>query len=97
VADYLDIVSTAGGPELRFEEIEVKEECPSCGRSIRELRVRDATGAMVIAIRKRDGRFDTTPSPDAVLEHGDVLIGVGTQEEIGRLEDMFAPGASVGG
>jgi voltage-gated potassium channel len=97
VADYLDIVSTAGGHELRFEEIEVTQECPSCGRSIRELRVRDATGAMIIAIRKADGRFDTTPSPDAVLEHGDVLIGVGTQEEISRLEELFAPGASVGG
>lgn len=97
VADYLDIVSTAGGHELRFEEIEVKRECPSCGKSIRDLRVRDATGAMIIAIRKQDGGFDTTPSPDAVLEHGDVLIGVGTPDEIHRLEDLFAPGAMVGG
>lgn len=97
VADYLDIVSTAGGEELRFEEIEVKRECASCGKSIRELRVRDATGAMIIAIRKVDGRFDTTPSPDVLLEDGDVLIGVGTPDEIHRLEDLFAPGATVGG
>jgi voltage-gated potassium channel len=52
VADYLDIVATAGGHELRFEEIDVTTECSSCGKSIRDLRVRDATGAMIIAIRK---------------------------------------------
>lgn len=97
VADYLDIVSTAGGDDLRFEEIEVRRECPSCGRSIRDLRVRDTTGAMIIAIRKEDGRFDTTPSPDALLEAGDVLIGVGTPDEIQRLEELFAPGATVAG
>lgn len=88
---------TAGGDDLRFEEIEVKRECPSCGRSIRDLRVRDTTGAMIIAIRKGDRRFDTTPSPDAVLEAGDVLIGVGTPDEIQRLEGLFAPGATVAG
>ena len=97
VADYLDIVSTAGGHELRFEEIEVTRGCPASGKSIRDLRVRDATGAMIIAIRKEDGRFDTTPSPDAVLGPGDILIGVGTPDEIHRLEDLFAPGATVGG
>jgi|APDOM4702015248_1054824.scaffolds.fasta_scaffold23186_1 voltage-gated potassium channel len=96
VADYLDIVSTVGGEELRFEEIEVTSTCRSCGKSIRELRVRDATGALIIAIRKRAGQFDTTPSPDAVLESGDVLIGVGTTEEIRRLEELFAPQVQVG-
>ena len=34
---------------------------------------------------------------DAVLEHGDVLIGVGTKEEIGIFEELFTPEASVGG
>lgn len=97
VADYLDIVSTVGGEELRFEEITVGATCAAAGRPISDLRIRDTTGAMIIAIRKRDGHFDTTPSPDALLEDGDVLIGVGTPDEIQRLEDLFAPGATVGG
>jgi K+/H+ antiporter YhaU regulatory subunit KhtT len=46
---------------------------------------------MVIALRKSDGSFDATPAGDVVLEDGDVLIGVGTTEEIGRLEALFAP------
>jgi voltage-gated potassium channel len=93
VSEFLDIVSTAGGPmpELRFEEIVVDEACEPCGRSIGDLRIRQETGALVIALRKADGSFDPTPDADAVLEPGDVLIGVGTTEEMSRLEAFFAP------
>jgi voltage-gated potassium channel len=90
VAAFLDIVSTSGGPELRFEEIEVDETCEHAGQSIRELRVREVTGAMIVALRKRDGTFDTTPDPDATLDVGDVIIAAGTPDELRRLEELFA-------
>ena len=51
---------------------------------------RHETGAIIVALRKRDGTFDTTPEPDAVIEPGDVIVGVGTTEELSRLEDLFA-------
>ncbi len=97
VAAFLDIVSTHGGPDMRFEEIEVTAACPQAGRSIAELRVRSATGALIVALRKEDGRFDTTPDPTATLDAGDVLIAVGTAPELQRLEELFAPRAAVAG
>jgi voltage-gated potassium channel len=95
VAAFLDIVSTSGGPELRFEEIEVGETCEHAGESIRNLRVREVTGAMIVALRKRDGTFDTTPDPDATLDVGDVIIAAGTPDELRRLEELFAPREAV--
>jgi len=95
VAAFLDIVSTSGGPDLLFEEIEVKETCPEAGKTIRDLRIREATGAMIVALRKRDGSFDTTPEPDAALEVGDVMIAAGTPEELRRLEELFAPAEAL--
>jgi voltage-gated potassium channel len=95
VAAFLDIVSTSGGPELLFEEIEVKETCPEAGKTIRELRIRVKTGAMIVALRKKDGTFDTTPTPDAKLEAGDVMIAAGTPDELQRLEELFAPSEAV--
>jgi voltage-gated potassium channel len=95
VAAFLDIVSTHGGPELRFEEIEVGETCEHAGMSIRDLRIREVTGAMIVALRKRDGTFDTTPTPDAALEVGDVMIAAGTPDELRRLEELFAPREAV--
>jgi voltage-gated potassium channel len=95
VTAFLDVVTSAEGDDFMLEEIEVTRTCVHAGRTIRDLRVRDETGAMIVALRKRDGTFDTTPSPDELIEPGDVLIGVGTTDEIRRLEEFFAPDRAV--
>ena len=82
---------------LQLAEIEVHRTTPNAGRTIRDLRVRHETGAIIIALRKADGTFDTTPEPDEVLHPGDVLIGVGTPEELRKLEDMFSRRETVAG
>ena len=92
VMSFLDAVTTAAGPDLHMAEIEVSETCPSAGKTIRDSRVRHDTGAIIIALRRKDGTFDTTPEPEAVIEPGDVIVGVGTSEELQRLEDLFAVG-----
>jgi voltage-gated potassium channel len=97
VSAFLDIVSRHGGPDLRFEEIEITPECPQAGRTIRDSRVRHETGALIVALKKADGSFDTTPDPDAELNPGDVLIAVGTEEELRALEELFAPSAGSDG
>ena len=96
VAAFLEIVTSHGGPDLRFEEIEITRQYPQAGRTIRELRVRSTTGAVIVALRKRDGSFDTTPDPDVALEVGDVLIAIGTEPELRALEELFAPREGVG-
>jgi voltage-gated potassium channel len=95
VAAFLEMVTAHGGPDLSFEEIEVTPTCPQAGRTIRELRVRSETGALIVALRKRDGTFDTTPDPDALLEAGDVMIAMGTEPELRALEELFAPRETV--
>jgi voltage-gated potassium channel len=97
VSAFLDMASTAGGgvPDLRFEEIVVSADAEPCGHSIRDVRLREETGALIVAIRKHDGTFDVTPQADAVLEAGGVIIGVGTSEEMARLEQLIAPRGTV--
>jgi voltage-gated potassium channel len=95
VAAFLDIVSTSGGPDLLFEEIEIKESCAEAGKTIRDISIRERTGAMIVALRKHDGTFDATPQPDAVLEVGDVMIAAGAPDELRRLEELFAPAEAV--
>jgi uncharacterized protein with PhoU and TrkA domain len=52
--------------------------------------VRHETGALIVALKKADGSFDTTPDPDTELNIGDVLIAVGTAQELKALEELFA-------
>jgi voltage-gated potassium channel len=94
LAAFLELVSTHGGPDLRFEEIEVPDGCPRAGRTIRENRIRSTTGAVVIALRKPDGTFDVTPNPDVTIDVGDVLIVIGTEDELRKVEDLFTSGNS---
>jgi voltage-gated potassium channel len=97
VTAFLDAVTTAAGPDLHLAEVELTRTCQHAGRTIREIRVRHETGAIIVAVRKGDGTFDTTPEPDVLLEPGDVIVSVGTSEELRRLEDLFAPGEPVVG
>lgn len=95
VTAFVDVVTSASGSDLRFEEIEVTGACGQGGKSIREIDVRRETGALIVALRKRDWSFDTTPTPEAVLDVGDVLIAAGTEEELRALEGLFAPRETV--
>jgi len=95
VAAFLNVVSTSAGPDLSFEQIEVPAAWPGVGKTIGDLRIRQRTGASIVALSKRGADFDTGPSPETVLDEGDVLIGVGTSEEIRALEDLFAPSGAV--
>jgi len=90
VAAFLDVFTAAGGPSFRLEQIEVSATCAGSGRTLGELDIRDRTGAVVIAHKPRDGDFDTKPGPGTRFAEGDILIGVGTPEEIQALEDLFA-------
>ena len=96
VASFLNVVTSQDGADLRVEQIEVTPGCPARGRSIRDLRIRQQTGASIVAVAKRGGAYHTRPSPDTVFDEGDVVIGVGTNDEIRALEDLFQPtGAGV--
>ncbi len=91
VSAFLDVVAGPGGPDIRFEQVEVTTRALEAGSSIRELRVRERTGAMIVAHKTRDGGYNTRPDPDLRLAEGDVLIAVGTEEELRALDDLFHP------
>jgi len=60
------------------------------GSTLRSAHLRDRTGALVLAIRRPDGRFLTNPSPEDTIEAGDVLISVGTAEQLEALSAFAA-------
>jgi voltage-gated potassium channel len=97
VTAFVDVVTSAGGADLRFEEIEIPPGCEGAGSTIGKLRIRGRTGAVVIAVRKRDGHFETTPDPDMILDPGDVLIAAGTDDELRALDDLFRPSEALAG
>lgn len=97
VTAFVDVATSAAGADLRFEELEVPRGWAQAGKTIGELRIRDSTGAMIVAVRKRDGHFETTPDPDLPLEAGDVMIAAGTEEELRALDELFGSAEALAG
>jgi voltage-gated potassium channel len=91
VATFISTVTTAGGPDLRFEQLQVPEGWAASGSELHDLHVRSKTGATVIAVQKPEGEFITRPDGHTLIEAGDIVVGVGSAEELLALEEMFGP------
>src|SRR5918993_1249316 len=90
IVDFLDIVTRGKkGIEFRLEEFSVPKNSLIEGRTIGELRIGEKSGAMILAIRSEEGKFDTTPSAWDRISAGDTLIVLGAHDQIGRLEQLM--------
>ena len=85
VVDFIDVVMHDGSLKFRLEELTLSADSPLVGKTLRSAHLRDRTGALVLAIRRPDGRFVTNPSPEDSIEAGDVLITIGTAEQLEAL------------
>ena len=52
---------------------------------MREADLRQKTGVLVLALRLVDGTFTTNPDPDTVIEPHQVIIAVGTDDDLESL------------
>ena len=68
---------------LNFETYWIKEKGPLNGVSIKSLDLRAKTGATILAIQ-RDNEMLLNPSPDTLLQKGDILILTGRREDLQR-------------
>lgn len=86
LTDFLDVVLHSGKLELWLEECTVHDGSALHGRTVAEVDVRKRTGANVLAVRRHDqGAILTNPPSDLRFEPGDVLIALGTREQLGAL------------
>ncbi|UCG85276.1 MAG: potassium channel protein [Gemmatimonadota bacterium] len=91
VADFLDVVMHSGDLELQLEEITVQAGSDLYQKTVAEVQVRQRTGANVLAIRRKDGgSVITNPPSDMHFQPGDVLIALGTTEQLLALERLAA-------
>jgi voltage-gated potassium channel len=71
--------------DYRMEEIDVPDACPGVGRRVSEVR----GDAVIVAIRRPDGRLEPQPAPDATIGAGDMLVVIGHPEALEALESQF--------
>ncbi len=87
-SDFLDLVTHGGGVEFRLHEIAIPPDSPMVHKSLADAEIRDKTGAVVLAIQKADGTFNLQPNASSVINQGDTLVVIGTQEQIESLTQL---------
>lgn len=66
-------------------EIEVRSDSKAVGRTLRELKVRELTGATVVGVI-RNGNENFSPEADYILRVGDILLVVSTDDGLKKVQ-----------
>ena len=89
VVEFLDLVMHNEEANLFMEEVEVMGGSKLEGLTIGEARRRCSSGANLLAIKKGAGQaIIPSPGGDAVLNRGDLLIALGTREQLKEIETL---------
>lgn len=93
VADFIE--TTIEGVDLELEEYLVSAESPLQNKALREARLREEAGVMVVAIKHVEGQTIFNPKADEQIQKGDILILIGPTGSAQRLDAMTPEGQHV--
>lgn len=92
VMDFVDGILTGANRELYMEEFLIDPAvCPYVGQTLMEIRLRSQTGALIVALRRADGTVIGGPTADTELMPGDLLICMGTAEQLRQSNQILGP------
>jgi voltage-gated potassium channel len=75
---FLDLATSRHFRELEIDDV----RCTRTAAPLRELRIPDRFGVLVVAIRRQDGTLRSVPTPDDTLGAGDVAVVLGRPDQI---------------
>jgi len=78
------------------ENIQIQPECPCIDKTLRELDIRNATGASVIAM-VRDGNAITNPGPDFKVQTDDIMVLLGAHRDLDNAVSLLTRKPSENG
>jgi len=83
--NYVDVVLDHKAMEMAIEHILVNPSSQLVGMSMREARLRDTTGALVVGIHRADHGLLFNPRGTETFLAGDVLLAMGSHETLDAL------------
>ncbi len=88
VNEFLNSVVFDAEKHTELGEIEVREQSEFVGKTLRDSRLRERWGAIVVAVKHQEGKFILSPSADTVLHSGDRLILVASTSCWRELQEL---------
>lgn len=88
IDDYVDVVLHGRLVEFRVEEFPVGKGSALDGTTLRDSRIREHAGALVLALETSQGLV-INPGPDQMIRDGDTIVGLGTEDQVDRLRELL--------
>jgi voltage-gated potassium channel len=90
VVHFLDFTTGNIGLNVAIEQVRVSNASEFVSHSLKDMQIRRDLGVIVLAIRKHDGQMLFNPPAETEISGGDVLIVMGEQEKLRKLETRLA-------
>ncbi len=90
VMEFVDFITGQGGDNIRLEEITFENLSQEFqNKTIRELEIRNKSGANIIGFKTAKGEFVINPNADTKIIPDAKLFVLGTTEQIVKLKELF--------
>jgi voltage-gated potassium channel len=91
-SDFVEAATTRAGRDLHLHDVRVGPKF--VGGALGTLRMRERTGALVVAIRRADGTLVPAPGPEVLLASGDIVVVVGKPTTVARVRAWLETGVA---
>ncbi|MCB0430186.1 MAG: potassium channel protein [Flavobacteriales bacterium] len=91
VIEFIDYIIGQYALDTNLEEISFDHLPENLrNKSIRDLEVRNRSGANIVGFRTAEGQFVINPSPDTPISPNAKVFVLGTPEQVGKLKEIFS-------
>lgn len=88
VTDFFQQVTLESGLELWLEEVEIRIGSKLDGSTVVESEIRKSTGVSLVGLMRKSTGETLTPDPSTRIEAEDVLIVIGTRDQLATLQEL---------
>ncbi len=88
VVDFIELATRQEHVDLQLEETQISGASPLAGSCLRASGIRSELKVIIVAVKKPTGHMIFNPDPEAALEAGDVLVAIGSREQLDQLQAL---------
>jgi voltage-gated potassium channel len=88
VVEFIELATRTEHLELQLGESQIARESRLAGASLKDSRLRQEQGVIIVAIKRASGEMVYNPPGDTLMQAGDILITLGHRGQLDRLEAL---------
>ncbi len=91
VLHFMEMATRPEFLDLQIEEVRIQTDSPLAGQVLRQTRIHQDLGVMVVGIQRPDGELLYNPPGEAVIEPDAVILALGQKRQLDQLERLANP------